>query len=764
MSLMLLLSSVPAVGREICGEVLSDVGERLSGAYCGMYSLPDSVWLRAAVTDEEGLFSIEEPETGDWILQVKYMGYSPTEMTGQEFISKAAIQDTVRIVMRSTDVMLEEVEVKARRPQLTVKGEAFSYNVDDILRTQSVTSAFDLMTKLPLLNSLDGNAITLSGAPMGSVVYVNGRQTQMSESQLVDYLKAIPGQQVKDVQIIYNPSPKWKTRSSVINVVLRQQNAYTLNGQLQFSDSYKYANSIKPSMALFAGLPKLNLRLMYNYDDSRSRQKEIQSIIHTVGDKQMAINDTAVGKSRFQSHNVHTAISYDINEKTNLELTYNGFFSPKINSAQHSSNSYTGLSYHNSVGHSNMNTVSLTGQTPIGITFGVDYLNYRLKNRQTLDSLDNTHDGILFNSRNSQSIDKLRAYIDGSNSLGKGWTVTYGGSYDFTRNRNTQNIHPFDAEASTSSKSTENIARLYVGGSRWLFNNRLWMSLSVTGEYYNMEDYTKYALFPNLTMTFIPGPDHIVQASFASYKNYPSFWERQDYISYNNRYQVSIGNPGLRPAVFNEGQLIYVLNNKYTAVVSYSKIRDFFFTQPFLSSEKFEQVRKVFNLDDYTCFEASVIVPFNVGAVWNSTITASITKDRFKTDDWHGLSFDRKKWVGRVIMQNTLRVCARPKISLDLSGLYRMPNIVGLLSRTSLWTVNAGGTVELMDGNLLLQLRANDIFETYMPIQKVSYGSQHMNVDSNFYGRSFSVSLSYKFRGYKEKAVNEIDTSRYGIE
>lgn len=44
----------------------------------------------------------------------------------------------------------------------------------------------------------------------------------------------------------------------------------------------------------------------------------------------------------------------------------------------------------------------------------------------------------------------------------------------------------------------------------------------------------------------MPSQTHIFQAAYQTFKSYPSFWERMDFVSYSNEYQVNIGNPTLR--------------------------------------------------------------------------------------------------------------------------------------------------------------------------------------------------------------------------
>ena len=50
---------------------------------------------------------------------------------------------------------------------------------------------------------------------------------------------------------------------------------------------------------------------------------------------------------------------------------------------------------------------------------------------------------------------------------------------------------------------------------------------------------------------------------------------------------------------------------------------------------------------------------------------------------------------------------------------------------------------------------------TGMPATKVRFKGQHLDMNSGFYSRSFTLHFSYCFGGYKKKEIKGIDTSRF---
>ena len=258
----MLTMSVWGYAMNITGTVTDAEREPLAGASCVVHTLPDSAYYSSGVTDGQGRFAVTAPDAADWFLSVSYIGSEPYAIDRKSYLELTAGGRGLLISLNPAASELGEVVVKASRPQLTMKGEALSYNVDDILKTHVVTSAHNLLSQLPLIQSPDGNRLELSGAPMGSTIYINGRKPQLQGSQLTDYLKNVPADQVKNVEIIYNPPARWKTRSAVINVILKRQAAYTVNGQLKTDGYYRSLGSLSTGGGLFAGLPTLNITLM----------------------------------------------------------------------------------------------------------------------------------------------------------------------------------------------------------------------------------------------------------------------------------------------------------------------------------------------------------------------------------------------------------------------------------------------------------------------------------------------------------------------
>lgn len=62
------------------------------------------------------------------------------------------------------------------------------------------------------------------------------------------------------------------------------------------------------------------------------------------------------------------------------------------------------------------------------------------------------------------------------------------------------------------------------------------LSASATIEYYQMQEYRKWAVYPTLQLNYMPSASHILQLSFSSDKTYPDYWTLSGATSYLNGY------------------------------------------------------------------------------------------------------------------------------------------------------------------------------------------------------------------------------------
>ena len=233
----------------------------------------DSLFVRGASSNLKGDFLIHDVDSGQYFLQVKSVGYreilQPIVITGDTNIGEIVLE-------RGT--LLKEVEIVSERPLFVMDGEKNMYNVSEDPSIQTGTISDALQNAPDVEVDVEGN-IKVRG--VASVeVWINDKPSHMSEEVLKQYIKNMPANSVERIDVITNPSARYKTSGAVINIVTNQNVkrnefiSFGLNGNSRprFSPwvSYVYANE------------KLNMNLYLNgtYADN-SYTNETSGIIFT---------------------------------------------------------------------------------------------------------------------------------------------------------------------------------------------------------------------------------------------------------------------------------------------------------------------------------------------------------------------------------------------------------------------------------------------------------------------------------------------------
>lgn len=748
----------------VSGRVCNQEGEPLSGATCACISLPDSTFFDAVISDSNGVFSIPTPDQ-DWYLDITNIGYNPYQLTKTEYLKQN--KDIVDIILEPRTTNLQEFTITADNGIMTMKNGIMSYNnLNTIIETQAVTSAHDLLLALPLITTDNGDDIKLTGAPLGSVIYINGRQSNMDMTMLINYLKSMPPKMVKSVDIIYHPTPNWKTDKAVINVTVKQQDAYTFNGQIRGGGSWRQYLSGYAASTIFAGLPKTNIVAGYTFSASKSKSKYEYLSRHTVESTTTDIDNESTTKSVSDSHNVFLMADYSINSNNTLSVNYSGQFVPKSYSGSDNINSAFGRYTSKDESRNTFNNLSAVYTHSKGITAGIDYSHYTAEKDINMDNLNGDSKEILGGTQ-TQGVDNIKTYLDFITTLKSGWNLFCGASYETSRNTSAINIVSKDPTLSgeiTDTQTGEHQTHGYFGAAKSVFNNTLSLAAYMKGEVYRFGDYSHNQLLPFATVTYALSNSHIFQLQYQTLKQYPSFWQKQEYKTYYTPYLVGMGNPALKPSTSYYTNLIYLLRQKYTFGVSHSYTKDYILNQLYQSDKELLLVSQPFNIDYTQSMQAYVSIPLHVGKLLNSTITPFLTYARYKSSDWHNLSFDRRKLWGGASITNALTLSRQPKITLYLTGSYSMPHIAGMWDRDASWALNTRLSGSFFGDNLTVSLHGNDLLASATPKEKIHMGTQWYETNSNFYTRSFALSIAWNFRGYKERNIKQYDSSRYGIQ
>ncbi len=227
----------------------------------------DSSFVAGTVAADDGLFSLPEINSGNYLLKITYLGY---EEKWQPVLVGAlsSFLDLGHIELAPGGEKLQEVSITAKQESISGKMDKKTFNLGDNI-TQSGASALDAMKNLPGVTLQEGK-VQLRGSDK-VMVLIDGKQTALTGMGGQSGLDNIPASAIDKIEIINNPSARYDANGNagIINIIYKKEKKEGFNGKIGLSGGLgalweKQANypGIRPQ---YRATPKLNPSLSLNY-------------------------------------------------------------------------------------------------------------------------------------------------------------------------------------------------------------------------------------------------------------------------------------------------------------------------------------------------------------------------------------------------------------------------------------------------------------------------------------------------------------------
>lgn len=181
----------------------------------------DSTLLGGIQTDTSGRFVISNvPASPVWV-NISFVGYEAIHQR-VTLSGTPGRADLGTIILRADAHLLNEVKVTGEKADLTMNAEKRVFNVGKNLTSLGGT-AESLLRNVPSINMDEGGNPSLRG--MATTIYVNGKPTQLTLAQ-------IPANQIESVEVITNPSARYdaSTSGGIVNLILKKNREPGYNG------------------------------------------------------------------------------------------------------------------------------------------------------------------------------------------------------------------------------------------------------------------------------------------------------------------------------------------------------------------------------------------------------------------------------------------------------------------------------------------------------------------------------------------------------
>lgn len=253
------------VNTPIIGTVTDDKGEALPFVNVALMDTDSESLVTGAVTDEVGHFFLNVTSSGKFYLSISSIGFE-TFRTDAFTLNTGEGRDFGVLAIKDEAATLGEVTVNAQRAQIVIEADKTVVNIAGTVLAEGNT-ALDVIGRSPgVFVDSDGN-INLNGRS-GVIVMLDDRQTYMSATDLADFLRAMPADNIKSIEVINNPSSRFDAEGAagVINIKLKKNDLNGINGSANLGHRYNgiHAPNAGANLNLKKGKWTTNTSLNYN--------------------------------------------------------------------------------------------------------------------------------------------------------------------------------------------------------------------------------------------------------------------------------------------------------------------------------------------------------------------------------------------------------------------------------------------------------------------------------------------------------------------
>ena len=743
---------------KVSGTVTDQNGQVVPYANVALISTQDGSLVDGAVSDEEGKFLIETTKTGKVKLVVSSIGFASFESESFE-LKSGLVKDFGSVAIQDEMTGLEEVTVRSSRPEIIIEPDKTTVNVEGTVMAEG-SNALDVIGRSPgIYVDQDGN-INLNGRS-GATVMINDRPTYMSATELANFLRAMPAENIKSIEVINNPSSRFDAEGSagVVNIVLKKNTVDGIFGNVQVGALYngQWLPNTGVAVNVKKGKWSTNANLNYNHY-GRFNDLEINRNFTLPEGVSNFFQDSRI-TSRNKNIFFNGSANYEINENQNLALNVQASDSRDTDG----SNSLTTIttpgvsetsfldSKNDSEGNGNRIFANLHYDAKFDtlgtkLSADVDFTRMNsdseslLTNMQWLgDDMSDTYDYNIL-TLNDMYYNIFTAKTDFVKPIGKG-TMETGIKGSWVKSDNNLYLSRSEEEGpyvpdpnSNSFIYNENVLAAYISYKGKL-SEKLSYQAGLRGEHSDItgnsvtlgevNNQKYFNLFPSAFLQHQVNDNYQIVYNVNRRITRPNYRLLNPFVYYIDPLTTETGNPNLKPQYSNNFEMNHVIKGAYQFTFGYSETEDAFM-QVFVQNEE-DRTTTTYtdNFDKTRNANFRAIVPVEIKQWWATSNMLQVSYNRNKTligDDY----LDNSNTSFMVRSQHNLTLPLGFKV--EVMGIYLGPQIWGQGKIGGFGWVDAGVTKSIMKDKLTISVNGTDLFRTRVIKADIDFA----DIDTNF--------------------------------
>lgn len=486
-------------------------------------------------------------------------------------------------------------------------------------------TTFDLLKQTPLLSTTDDKTLKIAGKN-NALIYINGRKTNMDAESLTQFLKNTPAENIQKIEVITVPGSEYQVESSdgIINIVLKKKMSDGTSGNMRMSNSQNKYNASNASFSVNYRKDKLGINA------NLSGGENINPQTYILRNRSGNVQNESVGDIDDPNKNLggYLNVDYQLNEKSNLALSWNSWANKSYNSTINLLNTITRYDNNDNListdytrtknkedARNYNNSVNLNYELKLdslGSKFNVNaaYLNYKRfqysDNNTMISDVQGSTSGFSRTGKKiiqdiPQIINNFSGTVDYIQKFKNDFTFSAGGNFNKTKTDNDTKNYTYDYIYNNAGQLQmidlttdpnrfiydENIYGAYLTlekkfsdkfsgkiGARYEITNSLGTSDNAKQPEYQRIKRNYNNFLPYLSFNYAINDKNNISYSFSSRMRRPSFWELNPVKNIITQDNYTQNNPFVKASSTYNQELTYMYKNSYFLILNHTYEKD----------------------------------------------------------------------------------------------------------------------------------------------------------------------------------------------
>ncbi len=744
--------------------------------------------INGTVADVKGVFTLSGLPYNTYQVNIDFIGYEKNTIDNVSISKNNRSVSLGTIYLAQSAKSLQGVVIVGDKPVVENKIDKIVYNVSNDITSQG-GAAIDVLKKVPQVTvDVDGNVELQGNSNIRFLI--DGKPSTVFGSNLSDALASIPASQIKSIEAVTNPGAKYDSQGTggIINIILYDNKMEGVNGNINITAGTRLENgSVNLNMrhkrfgvnVFFSGHAQLKSQMPYS-------QNRVS--IDTMAKTSTSMIQTSL--TDFERNGFRSGVGFDWDiTKNNIitgSLGYNQFSNRTRGLTDQEQLVQDLSSYTESDLYTLRNSDSYTKIH--SVDWSLDYKKKFKKDGQELDILYSASNGDPYsNYSQSQFYTGQLIPFAGSSSINPGTDNETDISIDYAHPVDSnllietgaktviQNLtsisdvsvfNPFsdlfmnDVLQSYHFNYTMKIYAGYISGTFKLLNflnvkaGTRYEYTDVSIDYPNTSIPAYGTLVPSVVLSHDFNKTRSLKLAYGRRIERPEYRELNPFVNLSDPYNITVGNPLLKPEIGNNLELGYSNTFKNGGNIYVSFIER-------INTQDLKRITTFYPeyvIGDSVYTNVSVTNRQNVGEEYNSGINISGSYPLTKNLNLRAnLMISRRYSVSNL---NIANVATGLRTRINMNATYELPKnlVFELFGFYNAATRNIQGKTPqffiytFAFRKLFLDKRASFGFTATNPFAKyirqvstISTEGYTSNINRQLPFRSFGISLMYKF-------------------